>query len=376
MTELGLVDCTLREGDQAAGVAMDPSQKLDIALRLDAAGVALADAGMPAVGEGERAFLAEAAQRCTRMTVGASVRCRPDMVALAAETGVGAVFVICPISRLHMAQRIGTDLPGLLAALGAAAQVAHDAGMSLEVVCEDASRAHTEDLHALVRTAADVGARRVYIADTVGCRTPAGFAALVADVVAIAPAHLGVGVHCHDDLGMATANTVAAIEAGARWPTACVNGLGERAGNARLGEVALACAQLLGLDTGIDPTQLPGLAAAVAAASGIPVSPMAPLVGRNAFRHESGIHVDGMLKDPRTYEAVDPALLGRERRLVLGKHTGRAHLRALLHDRGVTPSQALVTHLQGAVQARAVQTRGEVPLDELWDLCRAAGLSL
>ncbi len=347
-----VVDCTLREGDQTPGVAMSVDEKLAVARLLDRAGVALADAGMPEVSADERRVLAAAVDACEQMVVGASVRCIPAAVDLAVGCGVGAVFVICPTSRLHLDKRLGTDLRGLLDAMSRCAERVGDA--SLEIVCEDASRADADDLDAVVAHAATIGAARVYLADTVGCRTPAGFSALTRRALAVADGRVGVGVHCHDDLGMATANTVAAVEAGARWPTVCVNGLGERAGNARLAAVAVACETALGLPTGIDGRVLPALCAAVEAASGHLVPANAPVVGRNAFRHESGIHVDGLLKDPRTYEVVDPDRVGARRRFVLGKHSGRAQLRALLGQRrpALLAEAADLDHLLDRLRAR------------------------
>jgi len=357
MPEVHLVDCTLREGDQAPGVAMTPDEKLSIAVLLDEAGVALADAGMPELSARERRFLAEAADRCSRMVVGASVRCRPEAMDLALQCGVGAVFVICPSSRLHLDKRLGTNLGGLLDRLSRCAERRGDA--SLEVVCEDATRAEPADLDRLVDHAARLGAARVYLADTVGCRSPGVFSAMVERALAVADGRLSVGVHTHDDLGMATANTVAAVEAGATWPTACVNGLGERAGNADLAAVSVACEVALGRSTGIDFARLPALSQAVEAASGHLVSGRAPIIGRQAFRHESGIHVDGLLKDPRTYEVVAPELVGRQRELVLGGHSGRAHLRVLVQQRHpaiwamLQDADPFLDRLRGAVQEHA-----------------------
>ncbi|ARV57860.1 hypothetical protein BZZ01_03730 [Nostocales cyanobacterium HT-58-2] len=351
-----LVDCTLREGDQAPGVGMTPEEKLEIALLLDQAGVTMADVGMPALGAEERSFISQAVQACTRMKVGASVRCIPKEVELALDCGVSAVFVICPISRSHLETRLRISLAELFSQLHVIAKLVHNAGASLEVVAEDASRSQREDLAQLIERAIQVQAQRVYLADTVGCLTPSGFTNLVHDALRVADNRVALGVHCHNDLGLATANTIAAIEAGIRWPTATVNGIGERAGNASLGEVAVASEHILGLVTGFDNTMLPRLSRQVEEVSGILLSPTAPLVGLNAFRHESGIHVDGLLKDPRNYEFVHPEVVGRKRKLVLGKHTGRAHLRALLQSMGLEASdkvlQELLTRLRSEATGR------------------------
>ena len=350
---LHMVDCTLREGDQTPGVGMDPGEKLEIACMLDEAGVAMADAGMPAVSPGEQDFLRRAVEACGSMVVGASVRCIPDEVQSALDLGVGAVFVILPVSRLHVGERLRTTPAALRKALEACAVRVDAAGATLEVALEDASRAESSDLEEALSHAIDVGAARCYLADTVGCRSPGDFATLVRWAVELAGDRTAIGVHCHNDYGLATGNTVAAIEAGVRWPTATVNGIGERAGNASLGEVVLAAECLLGLETRFDAGALAGLSRRVEEVTGFLVPPTAPLVGRNAFRHESGIHTDGILKDPATYEAVSPDVVGRNRELHLGKHSGGNHLRTLLATRGLDPSETAIDRLRQRIQREA-----------------------
>lgn len=363
---VNMVDCTLREGDQTAGVAMTADEKLRLALQLDAAGVSLADAGMPSVHPEEAKFLRKASEECRRMTVGASVRCRPDMVRQAIDCGVGAVFVICPISQRHLRDRLGIEREALLESLAACAE-ALGSDATLEVVAEDATRAEADDLRALVECARTAGAQRMYLADTVGSQSPGQWIALVRRVQEWLQGDVELGVHCHNDFGMATALTVAAIEAGVRWPTATVNGLGERAGNADLGSVAAACDNLLQLDSGMKLSDLPSLSAAVERASGVPVAAGHPLVGANAFRHESGIHVHGVLADPSMYEAISPDAVGRERTLLIGKHSGRAHLSAVLSSEGLSIDNAALTELRKRIQA-AVLDGNRDGIDRLLDL--------
>lgn len=356
---LRIVDCTLREGDQTPGVAMRPEAKLRIAQMLDRAGVAMADAGMPALGEDERAFLRDAVQACERMVVGGSARCRPDAVELALGCGLRAVFVICPISREHLVERLGSSLDRLLGDLERCAGLIKGEGASLEVVAEDATRAEPGDLRALASAAKNIGAARIFLADTVGCRVPREISALIATISE--QIDLPLGIHCHNDYGLATANTLVAIEAGLRWPTATVNGIGERAGNAALEALVCASERLLTLDTSIDLTLLSGLSTAVSEATGLPVPPHAPIVGRNAFRHESGIHVDGMLKNPRAYEAFPPEWVGRNRSLVLGRHSGRAHLRALLSEMGRELEPDHLDRVLSEVKTEALRRASEAP---------------
>ena len=358
-----LVDCTLREGDQTAGVAMTFDEKLEIAELLDAAGVPLVDAGMPAVHRNEARFLREAVKRCTSMTVGASVRCRPDMAQLALDCGVGAVFVICPVSDHHLSSRLDTTLDHLLDSLEEVAAIVRGHA-SLEVVAEDATRADESSLMALTKTAKRVGADRMYLADTVGVKSPAQWSQLVTDTLVALGDEVQLGVHCHNDYGMATALTVAAIEAGVCWPTATINGLGERAGNADLGAVAAATQNLLGLQCSVDLGRIQALSRSVERASETLLNEAHPLVGANAFRHESGIHVHGVLKDPSLYEAIDPAQLGRERTLLIGKHSGGAHLRAVLAKAGISLADEELERLRMRIQA-ACGARSRSEFDDL-----------
>ena len=349
-----VVDCTLREGDQTAGVSMPPGRKLEIALSLDDAGVAMADAGMPAVNVDEQRFLREAVAQCQRMVVGASVRCRPDMVRLAMDCGVGAVFIICPISDGHLSKRLGIERGRLLDTLGECVALIGGRA-SIEVVAEDASRASKKNLSALVDAATALGVDRVYLADTVGSQSPEAWRALVQWMMHRLRGGPELGVHCHNDFGMATALTVAAIEAGVRWPTVTVNGLGERAGNADLGSVVVSTEALLDLKTGVRLSSLPALSKLVERAACVPVPAAHPIVGANAFRHESGIHVHGVLADPGMYEAIEPNRVGRERTLLLGKHSGTAHLAAVLDAEEVVLTPAELDALRSRVQAEAMK---------------------
>jgi hypothetical protein len=203
------------------------------------------------------------------------------------------------------------------------------------------------------------------LCDTVGIMTPSRMAAHVTAVREALGPGAALGVHCHNDFGMATANTLAAIEAGVDWPTVCVNGIGERSGNASLAEVVLASRLLLERDPGIDPASLPALSEAVERVTGVVVPPHQPIVGRNAYRHESGIHVDGLLKGAETYEPIPPGLVGRRRELVIGRQSGRAHLRFLAWSAGLTLTDAaaervlarLKTRGPGAARARFAEVR-------------------
>lgn len=337
-----LVDATLREGEQTPGVWLTPDEKLAILELLGQTGVALVDGCFPAASEDERRFLKRAAARRDAPTVAASLRLRVEEVELAADCGCTSVFLIAPASEAHRQLRLGVDRADVEHLVATLATRCAALAVTPRLVLEDASRAAPADVAALLRAGRDAGVECFFLCDTVGVWTPRVAAGAVVEAIATLGPDVEIGVHCHNDFGMATANTVAAIEAGARCVTVTVNGIGERAGHASLAEVALACSELLGIDCGIDPTRLAALSEAVERATGIPVAVQAPVLGPTAFRHESGMHVQGVLREPATYEPMEPARLRRQREIVVGKHTGRALLRAIAEQRGLVADDAVL----------------------------------
>ncbi|MFT7623062.1 MAG: isopropylmalate/homocitrate/citramalate synthase [Myxococcota bacterium] len=347
---LNVVDCTLREGEQTAGVWFSVEEKLELVDALAASGVRWLDAGMPAVSEDERRFLREATGR-TAAQIGASVRALESEVQLALDTGCDEIYVICPVSTLHRQKRLGLDEDGLLRRIEAVVRAVVEGGRICNLVAEDASRAEPDALLRALDTGLQAGADRLFLCDTVGCWTPTSTKAIFERVAAQLPG-AAWGVHCHNDYGMATANTVAAIEAGCAWPTATINGVGERAGNASLVEVSAAADQLLGCQTGLDFERFAELSSLVERLTGFVVPQHQPMVGWNAFRHESGIHVDGLLKDTATYESVTPGMLGREHRYVVGKHSGRALLRRFAAEHGWPDDEETVSAVLEVIKSR------------------------
>ena len=279
------------------------------------------------------------------------MRARTDEVQLALDTGCDEIFIICPTSELHRTRRLGLDEEGLLRRIEQVVVTARRGERTTNVVCEDASRTAWPALERALECAANAGADRVFLCDTVGAWTPAGCTETL-ERSQIALPGMPFGVHCHNDLGMATANTIAAVEAGADWPTTTVNGVGERAGNACTLTVAAATERLLPCVTGLDFRRFAELSAVVERLTGFVVPQHQPLVGWNAFRHESGIHVDGLLKAPDTYQAVDPALVGREHRYVVGKHSGRALLRRYAQQHGWPDDEETLREVLGIIKNR------------------------
>jgi D-citramalate synthase len=306
------------------------AQKATVARKLDAAGVSVVEAGSAVTSAGER----ETIRRVTGLDLDATVTsfCRgvKGDVELALDCDVDGVNLVVPASDRHVEQKVGTTRESVLDTTRELVEFATDHGLWVEVIGEDGSRADFDFLDDLAATAADAGADRFCFADTVGHASPER----VAEGVERVGEHGPVSVHTHDDLGLAVTNALAGVGSGADLVHATVNGVGERAGNVALEEVAVALWHCYDVDP-LEREQLYDLAATVSEATGVPLPPNKAVSGENAFAHESGIHTDGTLKDDRMYEPYPPEAVGRERRLVLGKHAGRAGVEAALAEHDV-----------------------------------------
>lgn len=323
-----LVDGTLREGEQAPGVFFTREEKIEIAKALDGVGVPILDVGMPSISEEEREAIREISHLGLKASVGVSIRLKKEEVDQAIQCEVKEIFLICPVSSLHLKLKLGMDEKGVAKLAREVIEYASGKGFLVNLVAEDASRAEGSFVQSLCREAYEWGAQRAFLCDTVGVMEPFRMKDWVKKIRDSIPEEMGLGVHCHNDFGLATANTLASIEAGATFPSVTVNGIGERAGNPSLHEVILFLEKILHREHGIEIKSLYSLSRMVETYSGIFIPPHAPIIGFNAFRHESGIHVDGILKNSQTYKAIDPKEVGRESSIVLGKHTG---IQAILH---------------------------------------------
>jgi 2-isopropylmalate synthase len=347
-THVRIFDTTLRDGEQSPGATMTAAEKLAVARALARLGVDVIEAGFPAASPDDLAAV---------QAIAAQVGCGaapPIICALAraarrdiaqAWDGVRAaarprIHTFLATSDLHLEHKLRMTRAEVLARVADMVEYARSLCADVEFSAEDAARSDPAFLHAVLEVAIRAGATTLNIPDTVGYTTPDEFGALIAGIRARVPGADGVvlSVHCHDDLGLATANSLAGLVAGARQVEVTINGIGERAGNTSLEEVVMAIhtrAGKLGLATGIDTTQLTAMSRLVSTATGIVVPPNKAIVGANAFAHESGIHQDGMLKHQATYEIMRPETVGAaQSRLVLGKHSGRAALAARLAELG------------------------------------------
>lgn len=318
-----LLDSTLREGEQTAGVAFRPEAKLEIARQLDAFGIDYLEIGHPAVSQEVAKTVKQVANAGLEAQTLAHARARIEDVELARATDVPWVGIFHAVRDEALRERFNLDLPTALDRITGAVEHAKAHGLKVRFTPEDTTRTSTRNLEAAVRAAAAAGADRISIADTTGSATPDQVTRLVRMIRSATG--LDIHVHCHNDLGLATANAFAGIQAGARVVDVTVNGLGERVGIPDLATMALLLTQH-GHAGRWDLTRLPAIAETVSAASGIPVHPQAPVVGAHAFSHKAGLHVAAVAREPSHFEAFSPDLVGRTREVTIDRYAGTATL--------------------------------------------------
>jgi isopropylmalate/homocitrate/citramalate synthase len=372
--DVGFYDTTLRDGEQTVGVVLDPAQKLEIARLLDHAGVERIEAGFPRVSrEDWEAVRRIAAAGLEAEVWGFSRAVRADVETLV-ELGVRASVVESPISDRKL-EALGVSRDEMLRRIAEAVGFAARAGIAVAYFGVDGTRADPAFFERAYKTAVDAGAREAVVVDTLGIATPEAVEQLVGQTREWLGADVPLHFHGHNDFGLATAAAVAAVRAGARWIHGTVNGMGERAGNANLGEIALTLHALYGVETRLRLGELRALAARVRELSGYELEPWKPLVGENLFRRESGA-VASQFHDPPSIEPYSAELVGAERSIVLGKKSGIDSIRIKCAELGLDAPDELQRELLVRVKARGAERRGLVSDEEflgLADELRAAG---
>ncbi|QWV95356.1 homocitrate synthase [Geomonas oryzisoli] len=374
-TRVFIGDTTLRDGEQTAGVVFSAREKIAIARHLDAMGVHELECGIPAMGEEERESIR------ALVDLGLSARLITWNRALVTDIeasiacGIEAVDISLSVSDIMIEHKINKSREWVQEQLKRALGFAKGKGLYVCVGGEDASRADGDFLIELMRTARDNGADRFRFCDTLGILDPFAMYEKVARLSAAVP-ELEIEVHTHNDLGLATANALAGVRGGARYISTTVNGLGERAGNAALEEVVMALKVACGIDVGIDTRRFRAVSKLVGRASNREVPAWKAVVGEKVFSHESGLHADGVLKDPRNYELFPPEEVGLTRHIVAGKHSGTNGIVESYRQIGIPVSRDEAQELMALVRSTAQRIKGPLAPKDLIKLHQARSVSL
>lgn len=333
-----VLDTTLRDGEQTPGVSLTPEEKVQLARQLDKLGVDVIEAGFPIASEGELQAAKEIArERLSAKTCVLARAVRTDLDK-ALETDADRIHVFIATSDVHLEHKLKLTKEEAFEKAVQAVEYVKSHGVEVEFSAEDATRTEMEYLLKVYRGVAEAGASYLDIPDTVGLAYPEMMAEIVTRVRQVARGSV-VSVHCHNDFGLAVANTIAGVRAGAKQFHATINGLGERAGNASLEESVMALTMLHHYKTGVNARMIYETSRLVTRLTGVYVQPNKAIVGDNAFGHESGIHTHGLVEDQSTYEPMKPEMVGRKRWFSAGKHAGLHGIGAQLGDMGVEPSE-------------------------------------
>ncbi len=383
-----IFDSTLRDGEQAPGIALDPEQKMAIASQLARLGVDIIEAGFPISSPGDFRAVTRIAQEVQGPTIAALARAQSQDVDRAWEAIKYAadprIHVFLATSPIHMEHKLRMSEEEVMATVKTNVARARDYTQNVEYSPEDATRSEPDFVVAVCQAAVEAGATTINIPDTVGYATPTDYGHLIRRVVVEVKAHrhdVVISAHCHNDLGLAVANSLAAVEAGARQVEGAINGIGERAGNTSIEEVVMALrvrADAYGVGVGVTTEEIYETSRLVSEQTGYPVQYNKAVVGRNAFAHESGIHQHGVLRERTTYEIMDPMAVGMgDSMIVIGKHSGRAAFKHSLDQLGIGVSDTVFEAAFHRMKEVADQS-GEVSQDQIRDIIEevAAGLEV
>ena len=350
-----LDDTTLRDGEQTAGVVFTNVEKVAIARMLDEIGVDQIEAGIPVMGGDEREVIEEIAHLGLKASVLGWNRSNVADIKTSIDCGVDAVAISLATSDIHIKTKLMKDRAWVLNSIRESVAYAKSEGVYVSVNAEDASRTEFGFLLEYAAAAKAEGADRLRFCDTIGVMEPLRTYRVIKEL--IEQTGLEVEMHTHNDFGMAVANAIAGIHAGATWVNVTVGGLGERAGNAALEEVVMALKYVEGLDLEFDTKRFHEVVHYVMTAAGRTVPAWKPVVGSNVFTHESGIHVDGIIKNPKTYEVFAPEEVGCERQIVVGKHSGSRTVELKFSQYGIPISREDASLLMPLVRSKAIAVK-------------------
>lgn len=343
-----IYDTTLRDGEQTPGVTLTPQNKVKIAIQLDKLGVDVIEAGFPIVSQGEMDAVKEIAEQNLSCEISGLARAEKKDIDAVMKCGLKYVHTFIATSDIHLKYKLKKTREEALQKAVEAVEYAKAHGLICEFSAEDATRTDREFLKQVYKAVVDAKTDRIDVPDTVGYSNPKYVDTLIRDLKAVV--NVPISIHCHDDFGLAVANSITAIEAGASCAHVTINGLGERAGNASLEEFVMALHCLYGKKTRIKTELLYETSRIVSSLTGIIVQPNKAIIGENAFGHESGIHTHGVLSNPLTYEPINPEIVGRKRWLEAGKHAGIHGVSAMLEEYGLAPSQEQLKEIVAKVK--------------------------
>lgn len=367
MDVVRIFDTTLRDGEQSPGFSMNTAEKIRMARQLAALNVDIIEAGFPIASKGDLEAVKQVAREVRTVPIAALARARKEDVNAAVEAlepaAASRLHIFLATSDLHLQVKLKITREQALEAIGSMIRLGRNSVAEVEFSAEDAGRTDIDYLCEVCRVAVDAGATVLNLPDTVGYAVPEEYGAMFTKVREYLgdPQNVTLSAHCHDDLGLAVANSLAAVRAGVRQIECTINGIGERAGNAALEEIAVALAvrkESFGVTTNIKMEQLFPSSRMLTEITGAIVAPNKAVVGANAFAHEAGIHQDGIIKNPLTYEIMSPQSVGvPARSLVLGKHSGRNALRVSLKDLGYEPTDDELVQIYRRVTTLADQSK-------------------
>jgi len=361
--KITVYDTTLRDGEQTPGVCLRTPEKLKIAKKLDEFGIHQIEAGFPVVSKEEKRSVTAIVKEDLNAQILCLSRTKKSDIDTAIDCDVDGIITFMSTSDLHLKHKIKMSREEILNVCMNSIEHAKDHGLFVAFSAEDATRTDLDFLKKIYKKADDYGVDRVHIADTVGAISPYGMDYLVKQLRSSIKAE--IALHCHNDFGMALANSIAGLLAGANAVSTTVNGIGERAGNAALEELVMSLKFIYGVDLGFDISKFCELSKLVESLTHMNIPYNKPIVGKNIFRHESGIHVDAVIEEPLTYEPFLPELIGHRRQIVLGKHSGCRAVRAKLNECGIDVTKDELCKIVEVVKSK--REEGNYINDELFN---------